>query len=160
MRSILLLAAIAALAHGQQQKRDLAVKDVEPPKAPRTVAPPRSYALVVGIAKYQNLADKDNLQFSERDAESIYSVLISPEGGSFPAQNVHRLIGPRATLANIRRELEEWLPSVTKDGDRVLVYFAGHGFVADGRAYLAPYDIRPENIASSAYPMQLSLIHI
>jgi tetratricopeptide (TPR) repeat protein len=155
MRSTLLLAALAALAHGQQQKRDLAVKDVvEPPKAPRTVAPPRSYALVIGVAKYQNLADKDNLQFSERDAESIYSILISPEGGSFPAQNVHRLIGPRATLANIRRELEEWLPSVSKEGDRVLVYFAGHGFVADGRAYLAPYDIRPDSIAATAYPMQ------
>jgi tetratricopeptide (TPR) repeat protein len=85
----------------------------------------------------------------------MFSILISPEGGSFPAQNVHRLIGPKATLANIRHEIEEWLPSVTKDGDRVLLYFAGHGFVTeDGRAYLAPYDIKLNNVAATAYPMQ------
>jgi tetratricopeptide (TPR) repeat protein len=157
MRLAVLLALFSAVSSGQQQpqKRDLTVKDVEPPKAPRTaVSPPRSYALIVGIAKYQNLSPEQNLQFSERDADSVYSILISPEGGNFRAENVHRLIGARATLANIKRELEEWLPSVTKEGDRVLVYFAGHGFVADGRAYLAPYDIKLDNIANTAYPMQ------
>src|SRR4051794_3601461 len=157
MRLIFWIALFASAVYGQQQqqKRDLTVKDVEPPKAPsRTVAPPRSYALIVGIGKYQNLSEQEALQFSERDADSVYSILISPEGGNFRAENVHRLIGARATLANIKRELEEWLPSVAKEGDRVLVYFAGHGFVADGRAYLAPYDIRKENIAATAYPMQ------
>jgi tetratricopeptide (TPR) repeat protein len=155
LRTLLVFFAASAAFAQPPQQRDLAVKDVAgAPKPARVAAPPRSYALVVGIARYQNLAEKDNLQFSERDAESIYSILISPEGGSFPAQNVHRLIGARATLANIRKELEEWLPSVAKDGDRVLVYFAGHGFVSGGRAYLAPYDIRPDDIAGTAYPMQ------
>jgi len=139
----------------QPQRRDLSVKDVtKPANAPKTVTPPRSYALIIGIAKYQNLTEKQNLQFSERDAESMYSILISPEGGAFPAQNVHRLIGAKATLANIRHELEEWLPSMAKGGDRVLVYFAGHGFVVDGHAYLAPYDIQPNNVSATAYPMQ------
>jgi tetratricopeptide (TPR) repeat protein len=151
--------ATLPLVHAQQtqpQRRDLSVKDAPAPAgAPKTVAaPPRSYALIVGIAKYQNLTEKQNLQFSERDAESMYSILISPEGGAFPAQNVHRLIGAKATLANIKQELEEWLPSKTKDGDRVLVYFAGHGFVVDGHAYLAPYDIQTTNVAATAYPMQ------
>ena len=159
-RSALALAVFGLLGflHAQQpQQRDLSVKTVPAP-APAPVqhpmAVPRSYALVIGIAKYQNLAPGQNLQFSERDADSMFSILISPEGGSFPAENVHRLTGSRATLANIRHELEEWLPSVTRDDDRVLVYFAGHGFVIDGRAYLAPYDIRLDNIAATAYPMQ------
>jgi hypothetical protein len=78
--------------------------------APGAVAIPRSYALVIGIAGYKNLAAKDQLQFAERDAESIYSILISPEGGNFHAENVHRLVGPRATLADVRQELEQWLP--------------------------------------------------
>ena len=94
---------------------------------------PRGYALIVGIASYKNLPAKAQLEFSERDADAIYSILISPEGGNFRAENVHRLTGAKATLANLKRELETWLPSVAKEDDRVLIYFAGHGFVS-GRA--------------------------
>lgn len=141
-----------------QQARDLKMEDEvrKKPPAPAQEAGvriPRSYALVVGIAQYQNLPAAAQLQFSERDAESIYSILISPEGGNFKAENVHKLVGPKATLVNLRRELEQWLPSVTTEEDRVLVYFAGHGFVNQGRGYLAPYDISPENIPGTGYPM-------
>jgi tetratricopeptide (TPR) repeat protein len=157
----MLTAVLAALslAHAQSQRRDLEVKDAPAkapaPKTPQTLIVPRSYALVIGIAKYQYLTEKQNLLYAERDADSMFSILISPEGGSFPAQNVHRLIGPKATLANIRQEVEGWLPSATKDGDRVLIYFAGHGVVADdGRAYLAPYDVKLNNVGATGYPMQ------
>ena len=81
-------------------------------------------------------------------AASKVSALISQEGGHFPAQNVHRLIGPQATLANLRNELEHWLPENAKDDDRVVIYFAGHGFVLDGKAYLAPYDVDQRNVAA------------
>ena len=91
------------------KERDLKLEREEP--APPSAAPvkpsiPRSYALVVGIGKYQTLPESGQLQFPEQDAESIYSVLISPEGGNFRAENVHRLIGSRATLANLRKEIE------------------------------------------------------
>jgi tetratricopeptide (TPR) repeat protein len=140
-------------------QRDLRIeKDVPttapaPATKPTAVVIPRSYALVIGISKYRNLTQGQQLQYAERDAEDIYSILISPEGGNFRAENVHTLIGPKATLANIRRELEEWLPAAAKEDDRVLVYFAGHGFVAQGQAYLAPYDIVVDQISKTAYPM-------
>jgi tetratricopeptide (TPR) repeat protein len=139
-----------------RRQRDLKVEKLEeepPPEKPSVVTVPKSYALIIGVADYRNLPQKAWLQFSTRDAEAIYSILISPEGGNFHAENVHRLIGPKATLANMRRELEEWLPSVAQPGDRVLIYFAGHGFVAGGRGYLAPYDVDPNNVASTGYPM-------
>lgn len=123
------------------------------PAAPSKPSIPRSYALIVGIANYAKLPASGQLQFPERDAESIYSALISPEGGNFRAENVHRLIGDRANLANLKKELLEWLPSVTKDDDRVLIYFAGHGFVSEGKAYLAPSDIDPKNIKGTGLPM-------
>ncbi len=53
----------------------------------------------------------------------------------------------------MRREIEEWLPSVTRDGDRVLIYFAGHGFVAGGKPYLAPWDVKLSDVASTGYSM-------
>lgn len=158
----LLLMLAAAGCFGQQQAehkekgRDLRVeKDIPaaPAAAPAKIQIPHSYAVVIGIAHYKNLTAKQQLHYSERDAEAIYSILISPEGGNFRAENVHRLIGPAATLANIKRELEHWLPSVSKKDDRVLVYFAGHGFVAGGIPYLAPYDFDVNDIAGTAYPM-------
>ena len=151
------LLATQAAPDKKQQQRDLKYEtgpETAKPPAPAAVAIPRSYALVVGVAAYKNLAAKDQLMFSERDAESIYSILISPEGGNFHAENVHRLVGSRATLASLRKELEEWLPSAAGPDDRVLIYFAGHGFVYGGKAYLAPYDIDPNNIAGTGYPME------
>lgn len=114
---------------------------------------PRGYAVVIGVARYKNLTEGQQLQFAERDAEAMYSILISPEGGNFRAENVHRLIGSRATLENIRKELEEWLPSIANEDDRVLVYFAGHGFVSAGKPYLSPYDLDPRNIGQTGYSM-------
>jgi len=153
----MLAAAQQASQPAPKQQRDLRLeKDGGPvsiPGQPAGVHIPRSYALVVGIANYQNLQAAQQLQFPERDAESIYSILISTEGGNFRAENVHKLIGAKATLERLRSELEQWLPSVAKDDDRVLIYFAGHGFVYGGKAYLAPYDIDLKNIAATGYGM-------
>jgi tetratricopeptide (TPR) repeat protein len=121
--------------------------------APAGFSIPRGYALIIGISEYQHLAAQFQLQYPSRDAESIYSVLISQQGGSFRAQNVHKLIGKEATLANMRRELEEWLPSVAGEDDTVLIYFAGHGFIFEGKGYLAPHDFRTDNIPGTGYPM-------
>jgi len=149
-----LLLAWGLAAGGQQTQRDLKIeKDTPPPPKLAAVAIPRSYALVIGVAQYPKLPANLQLKFAERDAEAIYSILISPEGGNFRAENVHKLVGARATLANVRRELEQWLPSVAKEPDRVLIYFAGHGFVYQGRAYMALHDFDSANVAGSGYPM-------
>jgi len=130
--------------------RDLKVQQK---KGTTTVTIPRSYAVVIGISAYKNLPETAQLAYPNRDAEDVYAALISPEGGQFPAENVHKLINERATVANIRHEIEEWLPQVTQDNDRVLIYYAGHGFVSGGKGWLAPYDVDIHNIPTTAYPM-------
>jgi tetratricopeptide (TPR) repeat protein len=126
---------------------DLPAHSAAPPRIPR------SYALVIGISKYRNLPAKAQLQFPDRDAADIYSTLISEKAGQFPAEGVHKLINEQATLANVKQELETWLPAVTGADDRVFIYFAGHGFISGGKAYLAPYDVDPTRIATTAIPM-------
>jgi hypothetical protein len=76
-------------AQDQNSTRDLKVI----PKSGSTVAVsiPRSYAVVIGISSYKNLPASAQLEFPNRDAEDIYAALISPEGGQFPAENVHKL---------------------------------------------------------------------
>ncbi len=131
-----------------QRSRDLVFEADAPPA---TV--PRGYAVVVGIANYEKLDASQQLQFPESDADAIYRVLISKEGGAFPAENVRFLKGREATLANVKSALEEWLPSVAQPADRVVVYFAGHGFVENDHGYLAPWDVDPQHLAETAYPM-------
>lgn len=134
-----------------QAPRDLRFEPSKP--TPERTGVPRGYALIVGIAQYQNLDATKQLQFPESDAEAMHRVLINHEGGAFPPENVHVLKGRQATLVNIRHELEEWLPSVAQPADRVVVYFAGHGLVKDGRGYLAPWDVDPNRLDATAYPM-------
>src|SRR5262245_62277160 len=89
--------AIAALAQQKQppraaqpQQRDLTIEklgtETTPPKA---VTIPRSWAVIVGIANYKNLTAKQQLQFPERDARMIKTILINPEGGSFKIGRAH-----------------------------------------------------------------------
>ena len=80
---------------------------------------------------------------------AIYTILISPEGGNFKAENVHMLTGDKATLAGLRREIDTWLPASPRTDDRVLIYFAGHGFVYQGKGYLAPFDFDVKNIEAT-----------
>ena len=155
-----LLIALSFVCGAQQnKKRDIKVEKDGPATAPKLeenaeVPIPRSYAVVIGIGNYKNLAAKDQLRFAERDAEAIFSILISPVGGNFHIENVHKLTGAKATLANLKQELETWLPGAAKEDDRVVIYFAGHGFVSQqGKAYLAPYDLDPKNIAGTGYSM-------
>ena len=118
------------------QGRDLVLAPNKP-AAPRQGVP-RGYALIVGVAQYKNLDASKQLQFPESDAESMYRVLINREGG--PSRRERPLPErPASDARNIRRELEEWLPSVAQPADRVVVYFAGHGFVQNGKGYLAPW---------------------
>lgn len=147
------LAAQDAAPPAPGKARDLVTTRLDAIDAPAKgkAAIPRSYALVIGVSQYQHLSPKEQLLYPAEDAEAVYSVLISREGGNFGAENVHKLTGAKATLANIRRELETWLPSVAKDDDRVLVYFAGHGFVYQGKVFLAPSDFDKTNIAGTGY---------
>ena len=115
------------------------------------VTVPRGYAVVIGISAYRNLAPANNLAFAKKDAENFYSALIGKEAGNMEFENVRKLIGPQATLENIRDALEVWLPSRAQETDRVVVYFVGHGIAdQDGRGYLAPYDIDLKKPAETA----------
>ncbi len=156
------LAALAALAvSGLAQNNGLVQRDISVKrlgtaaelKMPVNV--PRGYAVVIGISKYKNVAADQALPFAEKDAQNVYSALISKEAGQIEYENVRRLLGPDATLANIKDALENWLPSKAKPGDRVIVYFVGHGVVdQNGKGYLAPYDIDVNHIAETGYSME------
>jgi tetratricopeptide (TPR) repeat protein len=152
--SVSLLAGLAAAQTPPPQpaQRDLKLEKIEPPKPPAN-APAHSYAVIVGISAYPKLPAKWQLHFPERDAQSIHTALISPEGGNFKEENVKVLIGAKATLAAVRDAIGVWLPSKAQGDDRVVIYYAGHGTIFDGKAYLAPSDFDLADPKGTGYPM-------
>ena len=145
-------AAPGPAGQDRPRARDLVFETPDGRTVPMPAAP-RGYALVVGVGEYRHLDASKQLLFAQSDAEAMYRVLISHEGGAFPPENVRLLTGAQATLANVRQALEEWLPAAAGPADRVVVYFAGHGFVENGRGYLAPTDVDPRRLEDTAYSM-------
>src|SRR6202795_868970 len=61
------------------------------------------YAVVVGISHYSDPSGGlTNLQFADRDARDFRDFLFSPDGGSFPKDNVRTLLNEDATSQNVR----------------------------------------------------------
>ena len=84
-----------------------------------------SYALIIGIEKYENVR---SLDYAVKDAEDIQSMLI--DKFHFQQDNIVLLINEEATKASILQEFS----NVTKKAeanDRVLIFFAGHGQTQD-----------------------------
>jgi tetratricopeptide (TPR) repeat protein len=80
-----------------------------------------AYGVVVGISTYQFLP---SLRFADRDALVFADYLVRLAG--VPTSQVETLINRQATLINLTDALTTVKKKV-KPGDRVYVYFAGHG---------------------------------
>ena len=111
-----------------------------------------SYALIIGINKYQNA---QNLNYAVKDAESIQDILVNTF--DFPKDNVISLFNEDATYQNIRKQFSEITKSA-EENDRVLIFFAGHGETLDlpeggEQGYLLPYDGDRDNLYLTAVPM-------
>jgi hypothetical protein len=133
--------------------------------APAPVAPPPSrnaYAVVIGVGRYE-APTIPTLKYAVADAEAMYNVLVGTAG--FKKENVLLLTDRserKPTLRNIKYALGTFLARAAQKDDTVIVYFAGHGapevdqrgLERDGYAkYLIPSDADPDDLFSSALPM-------
>ncbi|HMW39638.1 MAG: caspase family protein [Saprospiraceae bacterium] len=110
------------------------------------------YALVVGISDYADPGITD-LQFAHRDAKAFYDYLVSPDGGDIPSKNIRLLLNDHATMAAIDDALN-WCRNTVKKGNRLFIYFAGHGDVEKQTlwqlGYLLAYDTPNGNYRNNA----------
>jgi len=111
-----------------------------------------SYALIIGIDKYENVR---SLDYAVKDAEDIQSMLI--DKFHFEQDNIILLKNEEATKTSIIQEFS----NITKkagDNDRVLIFFAGHGETQDlpnggEMGYLLPVDGDQADLYVSAIKM-------
>ncbi|MDD1744573.1 MAG: caspase family protein, partial [Candidatus Methanoperedens sp.] len=109
-----------------------------------------SWAIVVGINVYQ-LAP--SLSYAINDAKAIADLLVSKL--DFPEGNIHRLLNDGATRLGILKALSEVREEATNPDDRVIFFFAGHGYTETGTrgqvGFLVPFDGDPTNLGTLIY---------
>lgn len=132
-----------------------------------TMATPRPFdrwALVIGVSRFRH-GDKEiagrqisNLRSPENDARAIRDFLLTPEGGGFPPNHIRIARNEEATRAAVIAGLE-WLRSVAKPDDYVVIFLASHGDVEESAGREIPYfiahDTDPRDFANTAVKMEL-----
>lgn len=98
---------------------------------------PESHALVIGISDYADPA-WPRLSFAEKDARAM-AAFLQRQGF-----RVLQLYNAEATRAAILDALEEGLPARIGEGDRVVLFYSGHGhtrsFSGVDYGYIVPHD--------------------
>lgn len=112
------------------------------------------WAVIVGISEYKY--QLWNLNYAHRDAEELYKLLKSKNGGNFQEKNICKLINQQATTKNIRIALFDFLQKPARE-DLVFIFFACHGTPDPNRPqnlYLLTHDTDPESISGTGLPME------
>lgn len=115
---------------------------------------PRSntFAIVIGIEQYREKLPKAD--FADRDAKLVGEYLTKFLG--YPEENVVVRTNEKASLTDLRKYIENWLPNNVEKDSSVFIYYSGHGAPnpKTGDAYLVPYDGDPSFIETTAYPLK------
>jgi hypothetical protein len=142
-------------------------KPVAPLAAPTPPAPPApppstQWAVIIGVGGYDSAA-VPKLRYPVADADAVYQTLLA--SGGFKKENMLLLTDKterKPTLRNIKWALGTFLARSAHKDDLVVIYFAGHGasevdqrgMERDGLSkYLVPIDADPDDLYSSALPM-------
>jgi hypothetical protein len=120
-------------------------------------AQPKSqqWALLIGVEKYHRAPQ---LKYTVNDVRQLASTLRTR--ADYPEDNILEMTDqapqPRfqPLRASLQAELPKWLKNPGPE-DTLLVYFSGHGFKdKEGKLYLAPLDCDPDNLTSTAIPIE------
>lgn len=84
-----------------------------------------TYAVIIGISNYFEVPD---LEYADKDAQAFANFLKSKAGGSIDSTNIKLFLNQDATAMNIG-DAFLWINRVVMKGDKVYIYFAGHGDV-------------------------------
>lgn len=106
----------------------------------------KSLALLIGINNYKYAPP---LEYARHDAEAVAQILVNKFG--FLEENMTLLMDESATRDAILNSFLDFTHNSSED-DRIIVFFAGHGFTYTGKhgevGYLVPVDGMPENLAT------------
>ena len=111
-----------------------------------------AYAIVIGIEQYREKLPKAD--FADRDAKLVGEYLTKVMG--YPEENVVVRTNDKASMNDLAKYLESWLPNNVEKDSSVFIYYSGHGApnTKTGDAYLVPYDGDPTFVEKTGYPLK------
>lgn len=111
---------------------------------------PDDIAIVIGIENYRGLPKSD---YSKSDAGLVKNYL---KALGFQERNIAFLADDKASLSDIKKTVETWLPNRIKKGSRIVVYYSGHGAPEPktGDAYIVPFDGDPNYLEDTGYSLK------
>lgn len=146
----------AVWARGKIFELDEAIADERAAEAAKNATVGgQTFAILVGISKYQKLPQEQWLKFAHADAEVFAKHVKSPRGGGLPAENVILLTNEGATTAALRNAFNAIKARADKK-DTILVLVSGHGTVeipGSRAAYILTHDTDPQDMKNTALPM-------
>ncbi len=104
---------------------------------------PKSYALVIGVSKYNDPLIT-SLKHAHKDAAAFAEFCASPSGLNISADRLRILTDEKASYWNIVDGLD-WLKNNAQRDDHIYIYFAGHGDMESKElkyGYLLAHDSR------------------
>ena len=129
-----------------------------PAKGPPERRAGRLFAVVIGISHYikgDGGGQINDLQYADRDAQSMLDFLKSPAGGGVADQDSLLLLNGDATTEQVRHALFTFLTK-PQEQDTVVIYIAGHGApdpLDPRNLYLLTADAKPDDMGGTAFPM-------
>ncbi len=113
----------------------------------------KRWAVLIGINQYQD-TKLSSLKYAVNDVKDVYSTLTDPQVGSFDKERIHLLIEDseqtptlgesvlkEPTFPNIWDSLNS-LVKTAQPGDKVFIYFSGHGIEEGDQTWLLASDSR------------------
>jgi tetratricopeptide (TPR) repeat protein len=116
---------------------------------------PQTYALIMGIEKYQDVGIKP-LQYATRDAKSFADQL---KLSGVPDSNI-RLLTDEAATSPAAYDGLKWLLSVVQEKDLVYIYFSGHGDVENELIYKLGFLLTSNTFRNNYIYNALSIEHL
>jgi uncharacterized caspase-like protein len=114
--------------------------------------------VVTGISNYtkgDSGGQINDLQYADRDAQSMLDFLKSPAGGGVKDEDALLLLNQDATTESVRHALFTFLTR-PQEQDTVVIYIAGHGApdpLDPRNLYLLTADSKPDDMGGTAFPM-------
>ncbi len=110
-------------------------------------AEPRLYALLVGIADYED--ESLRLKYAADDAELLERILREKAARAFAGFEVRRYVDRKATKKAFVEGLK-WLKDDMKSQDVGIIFFSGHGYGDDdGLFYMLPAEVERQSIVAT-----------